>query len=91
MGVNTINLVRNRTNINELMIRLHALGASRVLTYEELADKAMRQEVKKWTNGKVCQARRTPSIAVLILGQTIKLGLNCVGGRDTTTMCGYLG
>ncbi|KAG8928494.1 mitochondrial 2-enoyl thioester reductase [Tulasnella sp. 417] len=74
LGVNTINLVRNRPDINELMIRLHALGGTRVLTYNELADKAMKQEVKKWTQGK-----------------PIKLGLNCVGGKDTTIMTGYLG
>ncbi|KAG9016702.1 mitochondrial 2-enoyl thioester reductase [Tulasnella sp. 427] len=74
LGINTINLVRNRTNINELLIRLHALGATRVLTYDELADKAMKKEIKGWTNGK-----------------PINLGLNCVGGRDTTTMVGYLG
>lgn len=29
------------------------LGATHVLTYDELADKSLRQKVKEWTGGKV--------------------------------------
>ncbi|KAG8979268.1 mitochondrial 2-enoyl thioester reductase [Tulasnella sp. JGI-2019a] len=74
MGVKTINLVRNRDNIEELKGQLAALGADRVLTYDEILDKAMRKTVAEWTGGK-----------------DIQLGLNCVGGPETTAMAGYLG
>lgn len=52
-GLQTVNLIRDRPQVDELRIKLYALGASRVLTYDELADKAMKAEVKAWTMGKV--------------------------------------
>ncbi|KAG9100903.1 mitochondrial 2-enoyl thioester reductase [Ceratobasidium sp. 370] len=70
----TINVVRDRPNIEELKQQLTALGATHVITDQELADKATRSRVKEWTQGK-----------------DIKLGLNCVGGKITSILAGYLG
>ncbi|KAI0272639.1 hypothetical protein BC834DRAFT_857625 [Gloeopeniophorella convolvens] len=74
-GLNSINLVRDRDDIDALKQELKDLGATHVLTYEELKDKkAIRAKVKEWTNG-----------------QDLRLGLNCVGGDSTTSMAGLLG
>ncbi|KAG8767543.1 mitochondrial 2-enoyl thioester reductase [Ceratobasidium sp. 428] len=72
--LHTINVVRNRPNLEELKQHLISLGATHVITDEQLADKATRSKVKEWTQGK-----------------DIKLGLNCVGGKMTTILAGYLG
>lgn len=74
LGYKTINLIRNRPDIDSLKKRLESFGADHVVTYDEMADKSMRATVKAWTDGK-----------------EIQLGLNCVGGRETATMAGYLG
>ncbi|KAG9223786.1 hypothetical protein CCMSSC00406_0004873 [Pleurotus cornucopiae] len=73
-GIKTLNFVRNRDNFSELKEQLTHLGATTVLTYDELADKSLRGKVKEWTDGK-----------------GIRLGLNCVGGKDTTLMTQLLG
>ncbi|TFK71617.1 NAD(P)-binding protein [Pluteus cervinus] len=73
-GYKTINLVRNRSDLPILQQRLRELGATEVLTYDELAQDGIRDKIKSWTNGK-----------------DIKLGLNCVGGPDTTRMARFLG
>ncbi|KAF8271627.1 NAD(P)-binding protein [Lactarius quietus] len=73
-GLKTINLVRNRDDMDTLRKELEDLGATHVLTYDELQDKkAIKAKVKEWTNG-----------------QDIRLGLNCVGGESTTSMAGLL-
>jgi len=64
----------HRENLSTLSKSLYSLGATKVLTYDELADKSLRAKVKEWTSGK-----------------GIKLGLNCVGGKDTTLMAQLLG
>lgn len=74
LSLKTINLVRDRPDISALKSTLTALGATHVMTYEELAEKSAKARVKEWTGGR-----------------SIKLGLNCVGGRDTTLMTGLLG
>ncbi|ESK91908.1 trans-2-enoyl- reductase [Moniliophthora roreri MCA 2997] len=51
-GLNTINLVRSRDNLDSLVKDLEDLGATKVLTYEDLNDKSIRGKVKEWTNGK---------------------------------------
>ena len=43
-----------RDNIEELKGSLEKLGATHVLTYDELADKSVREKIKSWTQGKVC-------------------------------------
>ncbi|KAG2011554.1 trans-2-enoyl-CoA reductase [Coprinopsis cinerea AmutBmut pab1-1] len=73
-GYKTINLVRNRDNIDRLKDQLTKLGATHVLTYDDLTDKSTRDKIKQWTGGK-----------------PIRLGLNCVGGKETTLMARYLG
>ncbi|KAH9989857.1 NAD(P)-binding protein [Russula vinacea] len=74
-GFKTINFVRNRDDIDVLRQELQGLGATHVLTYDELDDKkAIKAKVKEWTNG-----------------QDILLGLNCVGGESTMAMAGLLG
>ncbi|KAI9464553.1 hypothetical protein BJY52DRAFT_825626 [Lactarius psammicola] len=74
-GLKTINLVRNRDDMDTLRKDLEDLGATHVVTYDELEDKkAIKAKVKEWTNG-----------------QDIRLGLNCVGGESTTSMAGLLG
>ncbi|CAA7267387.1 unnamed protein product [Cyclocybe aegerita] len=73
-GLKTINLIRDRPNLEELKKKLESLGATQVLTYDQLADKSVREKVKEWTGGK-----------------PIRLGLNCVGGPETTAMARLLG
>ncbi|KAF8159723.1 trans-2-enoyl-CoA reductase [Crassisporium funariophilum] len=73
-GLKTINLIRDRPNLEQMKQKLHALGATHVLTYDQLSDKTVRDEIKGWTQGKA-----------------IRLGLNCVGGKETTAMARLLG
>ncbi|KAJ6518616.1 hypothetical protein C8R45DRAFT_884592 [Mycena sanguinolenta] len=74
-GLKTLNLVRKRPNFDDLTKKLKDLGATEVLTYDDLADRSLTQKiVKEWTAGK-----------------GIRLGLNCVSGPDTTTMARLLG
>ncbi|KAK4053244.1 hypothetical protein OIO90_004018 [Microbotryomycetes sp. JL221] len=47
-NVGTINLVRNRQDIDSLKQKLKKLGANHVLTYEEFLNKGTRQEIKHW-------------------------------------------
>ena len=42
-----------RPNLNELKQQLTSLGATYILTDEEIIDKATRGKVKEWTQGKV--------------------------------------
>ncbi|CAE6417494.1 unnamed protein product [Rhizoctonia solani] len=48
----TINVVRDRPSINELKRYLVTLGATHVITEQELADGSMRTRLKEWTQGK---------------------------------------
>jgi hypothetical protein len=40
-------------DIAQLGKQLSSLGATRVLTYDDLADKTLRDKIKEWTNGSV--------------------------------------
>ncbi|KIK60332.1 hypothetical protein GYMLUDRAFT_43632 [Collybiopsis luxurians FD-317 M1] len=51
-GINTINFVRSRDNMAPLVEHLKGLGATKVLTYDDLNDKSLRTKVKEWTGGK---------------------------------------
>ncbi|KAF8957439.1 hypothetical protein BDZ97DRAFT_1924592 [Flammula alnicola] len=73
-GLKTINLIRDRPDLDQLKQKLQHLGATHVLTYNQLSEKSVREEIKSWTGGKA-----------------IRLGLNCVGGPDTTAMARLLG
>jgi hypothetical protein len=43
-----------RPELNSLKQKLCDKGATHVLTYEDIADKGIRERVKDWTGGKVC-------------------------------------
>lgn len=74
MNVHTINLVRERGSREEteaLVIELKNMGATHVLTNEDIVNdsKRVRGLIKDWTQGK-----------------ELKLALNCVGGQETTEL-----
>ncbi|KAK9463110.1 uncharacterized protein V1516DRAFT_221736 [Lipomyces oligophaga] len=48
-GLKSINVVRSRDNIEELRADLSSLGATKVVTDSELADKGFRKVIKDWT------------------------------------------
>lgn len=50
-GLKSINVVRDRSDIDELKQELHDLGADHVLTEEQIADKSIKTVIKDWTNG----------------------------------------
>ncbi|KAG6837167.1 hypothetical protein H0H93_013757 [Arthromyces matolae] len=52
-GLKTLNFVRSRDNLTQLVKELEDLGATKVLTYDALSDKAVRKEIQEWTGGKV--------------------------------------
>ncbi|CAJ0879127.1 10556_t:CDS:10 [Entrophospora sp. SA101] len=76
-GIKTINIVRNRPDIDELKSHLGSLGATYTATDEELSHFKFKNTIKdllsehKTSNG-------------------IRLGLNCVGGKATTDMIKHL-
>ncbi|KAK2463717.1 hypothetical protein APHAL10511_004468 [Amanita phalloides] len=72
-GFKTLNFVRNRANYKSLKDYLLKLGATRVMTYDELNDKGIRERIGALTSGK-----------------EIRLGLNCIGGQETTSMARLL-
>ncbi|KAK9449928.1 uncharacterized protein V1518DRAFT_415081 [Limtongia smithiae] len=47
-GLKSINVVRNRPDIDVLKDDLYSLGATKVVTEEELADKGFRKTIKEW-------------------------------------------
>jgi trans-2-enoyl-CoA reductase len=74
-GLNTINLIRDRSviytysepsthhirpELDSLKQKLYDKGATHVLTYDDIADKAIRERVKDWTRGKVCKIEFIP-------------------------------
>ncbi|KAJ7432641.1 hypothetical protein B0H11DRAFT_2154665 [Mycena galericulata] len=74
-GLKTLNLVRKRPDLADLTNRLKTLGATEVLTYDDLGDRTLTSTIiKDWT-----------------AGRGIRLGLNCVSGKDTTAMARLLG
>ncbi|KAG8762039.1 mitochondrial 2-enoyl thioester reductase, partial [Ceratobasidium sp. 423] len=51
-NLKTINIIRDRPNVDELKQYLISLGASHVITEQELMGESMRAKVKEWTQGK---------------------------------------
>jgi len=73
-GLNSINVIRDRPDASEteaMKNELLGLGATKVVTENELMAKGFQDQVKEWTSGD-----RTP----------VKLGLNCVGGKPTSAL-----
>ncbi|PFH46883.1 hypothetical protein AMATHDRAFT_77469 [Amanita thiersii Skay4041] len=54
-GVKTLNFVRSRDTLEQLRAHLINLGATHVLTYDDLTRKAFREEIKSLTSGKEIQ------------------------------------
>lgn len=77
-GIKSINVVRGREDKSEedkLKQELYDLGATHVVTEEELMSREIRDKVKEWTRGG---------------REQIKIGLNCVGGKPGTTLAKFL-
>lgn len=78
-GLKSINIIRDRPSQEEtkaLKDELLALGATQVVTESELLSRAFREKVAEWTNGG---------------RESIKVGLNCVGGKPTSALIKQLG
>lgn len=78
-GIKSINVVRGRDDKSEeekLKQELYDLGATHVITEEELMSREIRDKIKEWTRGG---------------REQIKVGLNCVGGKPGTTLAKFLG
>ncbi|KAF8582029.1 trans-2-enoyl-CoA reductase [Ramaria rubella] len=78
LGFKSINFVRSRPEaaLTALKSYLTSLGATHVFTYDDLSNKALNLRSK---------------IPELTGGKGIKLGLNCVGGKENSLMAGLLG
>ena len=70
-----------RPELDSLKQMLYDKGATHILTYDDIADTAIRDRVKDWTGGKVCGIALIPLACPLIfrISKPIRLGLNCVG------------
>ncbi|EJF64206.1 NAD(P)-binding protein [Dichomitus squalens LYAD-421 SS1] len=49
-GIKTINFVRSRPDLDNLICSLTQLGATHVFTYDALSDKSLAKHVKQWTS-----------------------------------------
>ncbi|ODQ64900.1 enoyl-reductase 1 mitochondrial precursor [Nadsonia fulvescens var. elongata DSM 6958] len=78
-GYNSISVVRNRPNIDELKQELKDLGATIVITEEELADRKFQKDVL------FSQVKQTTGST----GQ-VKIALNCIGGKSATNIARVL-
>ncbi|KAF9378409.1 mitochondrial 2-enoyl thioester reductase, partial [Podila verticillata] len=76
LGVKTINIIRNRPGHEQVAERLRTLGATHILTDDQLGKIETKELVKSW----LAQAGK----------KEVKLGLNCVGGKPTTEMARML-
>ncbi|EPX73295.1 enoyl-[acyl-carrier protein] reductase [Schizosaccharomyces octosporus yFS286] len=73
-GFNSINVIRNRPDVDQLKQQLYSMGANVVITDEELMNRAwMKENVPKWTQG-----------------NKVKLGIDCISGRVATEMAKYM-
>ncbi|KAK6464434.1 mitochondrial trans-2-enoyl-CoA reductase 2 [Scheffersomyces coipomensis] len=69
LGFNSLSVIRDRPNLQELKDELTSLGATKVITEEENGSKEFGPTIKGWTKE---------------TGGEIKLALNCVGGKNST-------
>jgi mitochondrial enoyl-[acyl-carrier protein] reductase / trans-2-enoyl-CoA reductase len=73
-GIKSINVIRGRPDAGEteqMKQQLLDLGATQVVTEEELMAREFRGQVKEWTRGGK---------------EEIKLGMNCVGGKNALAL-----
>ncbi|EGV61483.1 mitochondrial trans-2-enoyl-CoA reductase 2 [Yamadazyma tenuis ATCC 10573] len=70
LGLNSISVIRDRPNLDEVKQQLHdTYGATHVITEEENNSREFSGVVKKWLSES---------------GGSLQLGLNCVGGKSST-------
>ena len=77
-GFKSINVIRGREDKEEeqkLRQELLDIGATKVITEEELQSRDIRDQIKEWTNGG---------------REEVKVGLNCVGGKPATALAKFL-
>lgn len=77
-GFKSINVIRSRQDKDEeqkLRQELYDIGATKVITEEELQGREIRDQIKEWTKGG---------------REEIKVGLNCVGGKPATALAKFL-
>lgn len=74
-GIKTLNVIRERPGWEGLKAELKELGATKVVTESALLEGSFKEQVKEWTN-----RGREP----------VKLGLNCVGGKNATALAKLL-
>lgn len=77
-GFKSINVIRGREDKDEeqkLRQELLDIGATKVITEEELQSREIRDQIKEWTNGG---------------REQVKVGLNCVGGKPATALAKFL-
>ncbi|KAF8892102.1 trans-2-enoyl-CoA reductase [Infundibulicybe gibba] len=86
-GLKTLNFVRNRENLSGLVQHLEDLGATRVLTYDDLSDKSLRDKIKEWIGGKSIK------LGLNCVGKASSIRTcdfthlpRCLGGRETSLM-----
>ncbi|KIV84725.1 hypothetical protein PV11_00491 [Exophiala sideris] len=77
-GFKSINVIRGREDKEEeqkLKQDLLDVGATKVITEEELMSRDIKDQIKEWTHGG---------------REQIKVGLNCVGGKPATALAKFL-
>ncbi|KAI9873587.1 MAG: mitochondrial 2-enoyl thioester reductase [Pleopsidium flavum] len=74
-GYKSINVVRDRPGVEELKSELRELGATVVVTEDELMRKEFAPRVREWTHGG---------------REKVRLGLNCVGGKPASALAKIL-
>lgn len=74
-GIKSLNVIRDRPDWEDLKAELEDLGATKVITESSLMDGSFKNQIQEWTRG-----GREP----------IKLGLNCVGGKNATALAKLL-
>lgn len=77
-GFKSINVIRGREDKaaeQKLKDELYEIGATKVITEEELQGREIRDQIKEWTNNG---------------REEVKVGLNCVGGKPATAMAKYV-
>lgn len=80
MNVKTINIIRKREGSDQVAERLQKLGATYILTDDQLGRLETKELVKSWIAPSGSDSK----------GSEIKLGFNCVGGKPATEMARLL-
>ncbi|KAL0581437.1 hypothetical protein V5O48_000591 [Marasmius crinis-equi] len=77
--LNTINFVRARTDLASVVHQLKDLGATKVLTYDDLLQSSFRKQVDEWTSGRPirlalnCVSGPTATAMAKLLGEDAHL------------------